>query len=75
MKFTIERNTLSEALVNASKASSARSSIPALEGVLINLKDGVITVTGYDLEMGIKCKVMPAEAIEKGENVVKAKIL
>ena len=74
MKFTIERNTLSEALVNASKASSARSSIPALEGVLINLKDGVITVTGYDLEMGIKCKVIPAEAIENGEIVVNAKI-
>ena len=74
MKFKIERNILSDALVNASKASSSRSSIPALEGVLINLKNGIITVTGYDLEMGIKCKIKPAEAIEDGEVVVNAKI-
>lgn len=74
MKFTIERNTLSDALVNASKASASRSSIPALEGVLINLKNDMITVTGYDLEMGIKCRIKPAEAIEEGEVVVNAKI-
>lgn len=74
MKFTIERNKLSDALMNAAKASSSRSSIPALEGVLINLKDGIITVTGYDLEMGIKCRITPAEAIEEGEIVVNAKI-
>lgn len=74
MKFTIERNVLSEALINASKASSARSSIPALEGVLIHLSDGKITVTGYDLEMGIKCIVEPAEAVEEGEVVVNAKV-
>lgn len=74
MKFSIERNTLSDALVNASKASSSRSSIPALEGVLISLKEGVITVTGYDLEMGIKCYIKPNEAIEEGEVVVNAKV-
>ncbi len=74
MKFSMDRNTLSDALVNASKASSSRSPIPALEGVLINLKEGVITVTGYDLEMGIKCKVSPTTAEEEGEIVVNAKI-
>ncbi len=74
MKFKIDRTTLSDALVNASKASSSRSSLPALEGVLINLKNGIITVTGYDLEMGIKCRIKPAEAIEEGEVVVNAKI-
>lgn len=74
MKFTIERNVLSEALINASKASSARSSISALEGVLIHLSDGKITVTGYDLEMGIKCIVEPTESIEEGEVVVNAKV-
>ncbi|MCM1335759.1 MAG: DNA polymerase III subunit beta [Bacteroides sp.] len=74
MKFKIERNVLSEALFNAAKASSARSSIPALEGVLIHLSDGKITVTGYDLEMGIKCIVEPLEAEEDGEVVVNAKV-
>lgn len=74
MKFRIDRTTLSEALVNASKASSCRSSIPALEGVLLTLKNGMMTVTGYDLEMGIKCRIKPDECIEEGEIVVNAKI-
>ena len=74
MKFTIEKSVLSDALTNASKASAVRSSIPALEGVLICLKKGIITVTGYDLEMGIKCIVNPAEALEDGEIVVNARV-
>lgn len=74
MKFTIDRTTLSDALINASKASAVRSNMPALEGVLINLKKGSITVTGYDLSMGIKCVISPIEAIEEGEIVVNAKI-
>ena len=74
MKFTIDRTTLSDALTNASKASAVRSTIPALEGVLICLKNGVITITGYDLEMGIKCMISPTESFEEGEIVVNAKI-
>ena len=74
MKFTIDKTTLSEALTNASKASAVRSTIPALEGVLICLKNNEITITGYDLEMGIKCIILPTEAIEDGEIVVNAKI-
>ena len=58
MKFTIDRTTLSDALSNASKASAVRSTIPALEGVLICLKNEMITITGYDLEIGIKCIVV-----------------
>ena len=74
MKFTIDKSVLSDALTNASKASAVRSSIPALEGVLICLKNNEITITGYDLEMGIKCIVSPTEAFEDGEIVVNAKI-
>ena len=48
--------------------------MPALEGVLIKLKEESITVTGYDLSMGIKCVVSPIESIEEGEIVVNAKI-
>ena len=74
MRFTIEKNKLSDALSNASKASSARSSIPALEGVLMCLKNNRLTITGYDLEMGIKCIIDPEEAVEDGEIVVNARI-
>ena len=74
MKFTIDKSVLSDALTNASKASAVRSTIPALEGVLICLKNNEITITGYDLEMGIKCIISPTEAIEDGEIVVNSKI-
>ena len=74
MKFTIDKTILSEALTNASKASAVRSTIPALEGVLICLRNNEITITGYDLELGIKCIVLPNESIEEGEIVVNAKI-
>ncbi|MCR4780506.1 MAG: DNA polymerase III subunit beta [Ruminiclostridium sp.] len=74
MKFTIDRTTLSDALMNASKASASRSNMPALEGVLIRLKKDVITVTGYDLSMGIKCIIPPIDIVEEGEIVVNARI-
>lgn len=74
MKFSIERNILAEALTSAAKASATRSSIPALEGLLINLKNGILTVTGYDLEMGIKCMIPVTESFEEGEIVVNSKV-
>ena len=74
MKFTIEKNILSEAVLNASKACSPRSNLAALEGVLIKLKDGVITITGYDLSIGIKCIITPLTAEEEGEIVVNTRL-
>ncbi len=74
MKFTIDKNVFSDALTNASKASAVRSTIPALEGVLVCLKNNKITITGYDLEMGIKCVIDPDDAVEEGEIVVNARI-
>lgn len=74
MKFTIDRSVLSDALTNASKACATRSTIPALEGVLICLKQNVITITGYDLEIGIKCIISPEKAFEEGSIVVNARV-
>ena len=52
MKFTCEKHLLQGAVNAASRAASARSSIPALEGLLFQA--GVnVRVTGYDLRKGI----------------------
>ena len=75
MKFTADRNKLSEAIVNASKVTSAHSSIPALAGILINLKNEKITVTGYDLDSGIKNIIPVISAEEDGEVVLDAKLI
>ena len=75
MKFTADRNKLSDAIINASKVTTARSSIPALEGILVNLKNGKITVTGYDLDSGIKNIIPAITAEEDGEVVLNAKLI
>ena len=75
MKFTADRNKLSDAIINASKVTSAHSSIPALEGILINLKNEKITVTGYDLDSGIKNIIPVISAEEDGEVVLNAKLI
>lgn len=75
MKFSAERSKLSDAIVNASKATATNSTIPALEGILLNLTKGVLTVTGYDLEMGIKNMIPVVSGEEDGEIVLNAKLL
>ena len=75
MKFTADRNLLSDAVINASKVTASHSSIPALEGILINLKNNIITVTGYDLDSGIKNMIPVISAEEEGEVVLNAKLL
>lgn len=54
MKIICQKQDLTEAISTASKAVSSKSSLPALEGLLIRA-EAEITITGYDLEMGIRC--------------------
>lgn len=75
MKFTADRNLLSDAIINASKVTASHSSIPALEGILINLKNNKLTVTGYDLDSGIKNIIPVISAEEEGEVVLNAKLI
>ncbi len=74
MKFTIGKSKFSEAINNASKATAHSSPIASLEGILLTLKGKTLTVTGYDLEMGIKSSVEVEEAFGEGEIVVNAKV-
>lgn len=74
MKFTVDKNKFSEAIINASKATTHSSPIPALEGILMSLKDSKLTVTGYDLEMGIKSSLEVEKAFGGGDIVVNAKV-
>lgn len=75
MKFTADRNKLSDAIINASKVTTPHSSIPALEGILVNLTNGKITVTGYDLDSGIKNIIPCISGEEDGEVVLNAKLI
>ena len=68
MKFTCEKHILQSAVNAASRAASARSPIPALEGLLIQAGSGV-RVTGYDLRKGIYQNI-EAEVEQPGSAVI-----
>lgn len=53
MDFICDKLSLSQAVANAARAVSAKSNLPALEGVYMNLHGNSLNITGYDLEMGI----------------------
>lgn len=73
MKFQCLRTDLSNAVANVSRAVSAKSTIPALEGVLIKAYQGNLEISGYDLEIGIVTS-MEASIQEEGEIVVSARL-
>ena len=59
MKFSCEKALLVSAISTTSRAVAAKSSIPAMEGILIEA-DSRLRFTGYNLETGIQSTV-PAE--------------
>ncbi len=73
MKFYCEKTLLVEAVSNVSRAVSSKSTLPALEGILLQAKGNTLLLTGYDLEMGITTAV-PAEVAEEGNIVLSARL-
>lgn len=74
MKFSCNKDVLLEAILTTSKAASAKSTIPALEGLLLELENGELSLTGYNLEIGIKTTIQ-VDNSENGNIVINAKRL
>lgn len=74
MNIVCDKALLSSAIDGVSKAVTLRSSIPALEGILMKADGFQLTLTGYDLEMGITTTI-EANVREPGEIVLSAKLL
>ena len=72
MKFSCEKALLSSAVSITSRAVAAKSSIPAMEGILIEAGQ-TLRLTGYNLETGIQATV-PAEIAEGGSLVLSARL-
>ncbi len=72
IRFTANKNTFLSLIMPALGATSTKSTLPALEGLLFTLKDNILTVCGYDLEKGVtsKATVFPKE---EGSVIVNAK--
>ncbi len=73
MEFICSRTELCDAVSKVSRAVSAKSSIEALEGILLRTGDDKLFLSGYDLELGISTSI-EARVKEKGEIVLSAKL-
>lgn len=72
MKFSCEKALLQAAISTASRAVSSKSSIPALEGILLEAGQE-LRLTGYNLDTGIRT-IVPADISEEGTLVLAARL-
>lgn len=73
MRFTCEKALLQTAIMTTGRAVAAKTSIPALEGILVEAL-GFLRLTGYNLETtGIQATV-PAKIDEQGTLVLSARL-
>lgn len=73
MKFTVNKSDITEAVGNIQRAVSTKTSIPALEGILLGADENGLELCAYDLELGITT-VIPAFVTEPGKAVLSAKL-
>jgi len=74
MKVKLSLKEFTRHLQVAMRAIAARPTLPILNYMLIEAEHGKVTLTGYDMEMGIRVK-FKADVIEDGGVAVKAKTL
>lgn len=73
MKFSCSTQALGQAIANVSLAVSPKSTLPALEGILVTAGAGTLTLVGYNLELGIT-STLPARVEEEGQVVIPSKL-
>ncbi|MBR3628979.1 MAG: DNA polymerase III subunit beta [Oscillospiraceae bacterium] len=74
MQFICNRNEICNAISHVMKGVSVKSTIPALEGICFQMEEGAVTLTGYDLEIGIRTRIA-AECHESFTFVLGARLL
>lgn len=72
MKFSVNKNLLSQAASIVQRAASTKDTIPALSGMLITAEKDRLILQGTDLDIGIKI-IFPADIVSEGSALVNAK--
>ncbi len=72
MKFICNKEKMLKAINSVTKAVAVRTTMPILEGILIQTNDNDIKLTCYDLELGIEYIINDCEIIEHGASIVNA---
>ncbi len=73
MKFVCEKSTLLDAVSKVGRAVATKSSHPSLEGILLKAGNASLSLSGYDLELGITTRI-EANVEEPGNIVLNAKL-
>ena len=71
MKIICEKDNILKALNSVTKAVATKTTMPILEGILIQTNDNEVKFTTYDLEIGIEY-IINCEVQEQGATVVNA---
>ena len=74
LKIECEKSLLAAAIEGVSRAITNRSAIPVLEGIYLQAEGFKLTLTGYDMEMGITTTI-DCNVLVPGEMVLDAKLL
>lgn len=74
MKIVCDSAKLSKACMNVQRTVSSKSTIPAIEGILISALSDSVKLTGYDLEVGSETFIA-AEVQENGSIILNARNL
>ncbi len=74
MKIQCNTQLLSEVCSTVQRAVSQKSTLPAIEGILMQAKNSKLLLSGYDLEMGISTKI-ECKTEKEGSIVLNARLL
>ncbi len=72
MKFSCPKDIILSAVQTTSKAAASKTTIPALEGILFELEGNELSLTGYNLEIGIKTSIV-VTGEESGSIIINAR--
>ena len=71
MRIVCEKDKILKAINSVTKAVASKTTMPILEGILIQTNDKEVKLTTYDLEIGIEY-IIDADVKEQGATVVNA---
>lgn len=74
MNIKCNSKELSEAVTNVQRAVSDKSTLSALEGILLRANNNNLYLCGYDLEFGISTN-LNIQVLEEGEIILNARLL
>ena len=75
MKFSCDSSTLQKGISIVEKAISPRTSLPVLENIFLELKEGQLKLRGNDLEIGIENIVPVSGSGDDGSILIKARTI